>query len=127
MTLPAPDPFNCLESRDDGDELIRDFGAVASLRRQVASGTDYAPTLTPTDYPTFAVKIEFTWKQMQGGNVLENDERWLVAAGPLNALGVTTILPGDALVVGGVVKSILTDKPLAPAATSVLFDCHIRG
>lgn len=126
MTFSAPDPFNYLESRDDGDELIRDFGAVASLRRQIASGTAYDPTLTPTDYPTFAVKVEFTYLQRAGGNVLENDERWLVAAGPLNALDVTLVLPNDELVVGGVVKSVFQSKPLAPAGTSVLFDCQIR-
>jgi hypothetical protein len=121
------DTFDYLESRQDADELIAEFGAAASVRRVTSSGSDFAPTLTLTDYPTFAAKVEFTWKQMQGGNVLENDERWLVAAGPLNALGVTTILPGDALVVGGVVKTVLPVDTLAPAGTVVLFDCHIRG
>jgi hypothetical protein len=122
----AVDTFDYLESRDDADEMIQEFGAAASVRRVTSSGTDYAPTLTPTDYPTFAARVEFTWKQMQGGNVLENDERWLVAAGPLNALGVTALLPGDAIVVGAVVKSVLKANTLAPAGTVVLFDCHIR-
>lgn len=96
------------------------------MRRAIASGTAWEPTLTPTDYPTFAVKVEFTLRQMQGGNVLATDERWLVAAGPLAALGVTTLQPADALVVGAVVKPVLECKPLAPAGTVVLFDCHIR-
>lgn len=121
------DAFNYLTSRDTADRLILKFGAAASVRRVVASGSDYSPTLTPTDFPTFAAKVGFTWKQMQGGNVLENDERWLVAAGPLDALGILSILPGDALVVGTVVKTILPVDTLAPAGTVVLFDCHIRG
>jgi hypothetical protein len=117
------DSFDYLESRDDADELIQEFGAAASVRRITNSGTDYAPTQDADLYPTFAAKVEFTRKQMQGGNVLENDERWLVAAGTL----AVSILPGDALVVGGVVKPVLKVDTLAPAGVTVLFDCHIRN
>lgn len=120
------DPFDYLESRDDADELIADFGAAAAVRRTVNTGTAFDPVQTPTDYATQAVKVDFTMKQIQGGNVLSTDERWLVAAGPLTALGVSSILPGDALVVGGAVKPVLIAKPLAPAGVAVMYDCQIR-
>jgi hypothetical protein len=120
------DTFDYLESRDDADALIAEFGAVASLRRTTNSGTTYAPTQTTADYATVAVKVDFTMRQMQGGNVLDTDERWLVAAGPLTALGVASILPRDGLVVGASVKPILDSKPLAPAGIVVMYDCHIR-
>lgn len=121
------DAFNYITSRATADRLITKFGAAAFVRRVTNSGSDFDPIQTTADFPTFATKIEFTWKQMQGGNVLENDERWLVAAGPLDAFGILSVLPGDALVVGSVVKSVLDSKPLAPAGVTVLFDCHIRG
>lgn len=123
----AVELFDYLSSRSDADELIQEFGATASVRRVVNSGSDFDPTQTPTDYLTFAAKVEFTYVQRAGGNVLENDERWLVAAGPLNTLGVTSIFPSDALVVGGVEKSVQKVDTLAPAGSVVLFDCHIRN
>lgn len=122
----STDPFDYGEARDDADGLIDDFGAVASVRRTVNSGPAYDPTQTTTDYPTLAVKIEFTLTQMQSGNILDTDERWFVAAGPLTALGLASILPDDDLVVGGVAKPILKAKPIAPAGIVVTYDCQIR-
>ncbi len=120
------DPFDFLEARDDADELIEDFGAAVSVRRTVASGPAYDPVLTPTDYATKATKIEFTLKQIRQGNILDSDERWLIAAGPLAALGVTAILPNDKVVVGSTTHTVLIAKPLAPAGAVVMFDCQIR-
>lgn len=124
----ATDPFNYAEARDDADGLIADFGTAAAVRRNVASGTVFDPVLTPTDYPTLAVRVEFTWKQLQGSDVLSTDQRWLVAAGPLTALGVGPLLPSDALVVSGnVVGTLLKSGPLDPtAAFAVMYDCQVR-
>ena len=120
------DPFDYLEARDDADGMIDDFGAPAAVRRYVASGPSWDPTLVPTDYPTLAVKVEFTMKQLAGGNVLATDERWLVAAGPLTALGVSSVLPEDLIVVSGLSRPVLKADPLAPAGVTVMYDCHIR-
>ena len=54
----STDPFDYLEARDDADGLIDDFGAPATVRRYVASGPSWDPTLTPTDYPTLAVILD---------------------------------------------------------------------
>jgi pheromone shutdown protein TraB len=118
--------FDYLESRDDADGLIEEFGQSAGLRRYINSGTAWEPTVSAADFATLAAKIEFTFKQLQAGNVLETDERWLVAAGPLTALGIAIVATPDALVVGGVVKPILIADPLAPAGIVVMYDCHIR-
>src|SRR6266404_7562465 len=122
----STDPFDYLSARDDADGMIDDFGAPASLRRNVAGGTVFDPILVSTDYPTLAVKVEFTMKQLAGGNVLNTDERWLVAAGPLTALGVASILPKDLIVVAGLERPVFKADPLAPAGTVVMYDCHIR-
>lgn len=120
------DPFDYIESRADADELISDFGTSVSVRRDVAGGTAFDPTLTPTDYGTMACKIEFSWKQMQGGNINAGDERWLVAAGPLSRVGVVEILPTDRIVIGGVARTIVNPNPLQPAGIVVMFDCQVR-
>ena len=119
--------FDYLETRDDADEMIAEFGRAVTIRRQVASGTSFDPTLTPTDYATVGAKIEFTYRQTATGNVLATDERWLIAAGPLAALGVTEILPSDHIVVAGVERSVgPLSKPIAPAGTVVLFDVQAQ-
>lgn len=120
------DTFDYIESRVDADELITEFGAAVTIRRMVPSGTAWEPVLTPTDYVTLAARVEFTTKQLQTRNVLATDTRWLVAAGPLTALGVEPVV-GDLLVVGGaVVGSVLQNDPLNPAGVAVMFDCHVR-
>lgn len=119
------DTFDYIESRADADELIAEFGQAVQLRHDVESGPDYAPVFTPTYTDTYAAKVDFTLKQIQSGWVQEGAERWIVAAGPLAASGVTTMAPPDRLKVGGVERSILVVKPLEPAGTVVLFDCQI--
>ncbi|MGJ5032353.1 hypothetical protein ACQR1I_36330 [Bradyrhizobium sp. HKCCYLS2038] len=120
-------PFDYMESRDDADDLIAEFGRAVLIRRQTASGTPFDPTVTNTDYATVAARIEFTFRQQQTGSVLATDERWMIAAGPLAALGVTTILPSDHIVVDGVEHSVgPLSRPLAPAGTVVLFDVQAQ-
>jgi hypothetical protein len=119
------DPFDYLESRDDADELIQEFGQAVQIIRDVESGPDYAPVLTPTPFDTFAAQVEFTLKQMQSGWVREGAERWIVAAGPLAAAGVTEVVPDNRISVGGVERKILVAKPLAPAGIVVMFDCQV--
>lgn len=122
--------FDYLESRDDADELIEEFaaGQVATLKRMVNSGSEFDPVLTPLDpAPTTpAVKVEFTMRQLQSGNVLDTDERWLLAAGPLDTAGITSLQTPDIIVVDGVDRPILVAKPLKPAGIVVLYDCQIR-
>lgn len=119
------DPFDYIESRDDADELIQEYGQAVQLRRDTQSGPDYDPVITSTYTDTFAAQIEFTLKQIQSGQVLEGAERWVIAAGPLAAVGVTAMNPPDRIKVGAVERSILVAKPLAPAGTVVLFDCQV--
>jgi hypothetical protein len=119
--------FDYVTSRDKADQLIRKFGRAVKVRRVTTSGPAWEPVQTETDSPTFGVRVDFTWRQLQSGNVLASDQRWIVAAGPLAALGVTEILPTDKLVVDGVALQFAPlTSPLNPAGTVVLFDCQVR-
>jgi hypothetical protein len=119
--------FDYFETRDDADDLIREFGTAITIRRQTASGTAFDPILATTDYATLGAKIEFTYKQTATGSVVATDERWMIAAGPLAALGVNEILPSDHIVVGGVERSVgPLSKPIAPAGIVCAFDVQAQ-
>jgi hypothetical protein len=118
--------FNYAKTRATADRLITKFGQAVTLRRNVASGPAYDPTLTPTDYATKGAKVDFTLKQLQGGTVLATDERWLVAAGPLASVGITAMQPPDIIVVGGIERQVMKADPVAPGGTVVVFDCQCR-
>lgn len=121
------DPFDYLTSRDDADELIADFGQAVLLRRLVSGGTESEPTQTPTDYGTYAAIIDYSDDQIDGENILRTDRRALVAAGPLNTLGINTVRAPDSIVLAsGEVLSVVPVKPLNPAGVVVMFDCQVR-
>lgn len=118
--------FDYLETRDDADELIEEFGQSVRLKRDTASGPDYAPVLTSAYYATKAARVDFTWRQLQDETVLATDQRWLVAAGPLDTLGITDIKPTDWLEINGVAVQIVRADPVSPAGVVVMFDCQVR-
>lgn len=118
--------FDYAASRDDADELLAEFGQAVSLRRVTASGPAREPTLTPADYATIAAIVDYSDRQVNGESILATDRRAIVAAGPLTALGITSITPADKLVVGGVVVPIVRVMPLNPAGVTVMYDCQLR-
>lgn len=117
------DAFDYIESRDDADELIQEFGRLAGVRRVTASGAADEPTLTPADATTYAVRVEFTKLHRGKWNIAATDQRWLVAAGPLVGVDVK---PGMFLVLGGVPLRMEKADELSPAGTVVLYDCQIK-
>lgn len=118
------DPFDYIEARDDADELIQDFGTSAQVKTVTNSGSELEPTQTTGSTATFAVRVEFTTKHRAKWNVLQTDQRWLVAAGPL---GATVPQPGNKLAVGGAtVGEIIEADPLNTNGTAVMYDVQVR-
>ena len=122
----SSDPFDYIESRADADELIADFGAPCALRRATVSGPAWEPVQTTTDYATAAAVIDYSAYQRTDASILVNDRRALVAAGPLTALGITAILPGDIMVIGDMEFPVVISKPVNPAGIVVLHDVQLR-
>lgn len=118
--------FDYVGKRGTADRLITKFGQSVSLRRVVASGNAWEPTLTPTDYVTTAAIIDYTIQQRKDSDIQANDRRALVAAGPLTALGITGIAAPDKLLVGGVAVPVVIAKPINPAGVVVMYDCQLR-
>lgn len=120
------EPFDYIESRADADELIEEFGQAVSIRRVSSTGPAHDPTITTVDYTTFAAILDYNSRQIDGENILVTDRRALIAAGPLSALGITSIAPPDSIVIGGVAVPVVRVMPLNPAGTVVMFDCQLR-
>lgn len=118
--------FNYSSLRSTADRLIGGAGQSVSLRRVIATGPAWEPTLTPTDYVTTAAILDYNIRQIDGEHIQITDRRALVAAGPLTAAGIASIAPPDALVVGGVAVPIVRAVPLSPAGIVVMYDCQIR-
>lgn len=120
------EPFDYLESRDDADELIAEFGQVVAVRRTSSTGPAHDPTVSTADYTTLAAILDYNSRQIDGQNILLTDRRALIAAGPLTALGITGITPPDHLIVGGVAVPVVRVMPLNPAGVVVMYDCQLR-
>lgn len=108
------------------DRLLTKFGQAVALRRTSSTGPSYDPTNTTADYATVAAILDYTSRQIDGENILVTDRRALVAAGPLTALGITSIAPPDSIVVGGVAIPVVRVVPLSPGGTVVMYECQIR-
>src|SRR5262249_49067497 len=119
--------FDYIESRGDADELIAEFGKSVRLAVKTESGgSAIEPAFTTAYKTTNAVQVDFTWKQLQTGDVLASDQPWLVAAGPRPLLSVTDIQPGASLEIDGALVQIVNVTKLKPADVVVLFDCQLR-
>lgn len=119
-------PFDYLESRDDADELIEEFGQAVYVRKVTPGGlTPWEPTQSAADHATYAAILDYNARQIDGENILRTDRRAFVAAGPLAAGAIVPAAP-DSLVVGGVAIPIVRVMPLAPAGTVVMYECQIR-
>lgn len=118
--------FDYPAKRDMSDRLLTKFGQAVAVRRTSSTGPEWDPTVTTADYTTLAAILDYNSRQIDGTNILVTDRRALVAAGPLTALGITSIAPPDSIVVGGVAVPVVRVMPLNPAGVVVMYDCQLR-
>ena len=118
--------FDYAGKRDTSDRLLTKFGQSVSLRRTSSTGNEWDPIVTTADYATLAAILDYNSRQIDGENILVTDRRALIAAGPLTALGITSIAPPDSIVVGGVAVPVVRVMPLNPAGVLVMYDCQLR-
>jgi len=120
--------FDYLESRDDADELIQEFGQAVSLRivTTTAGADPSEPSQSTADKATYAAVLTYSKSQIDGKDILRTDRRAFVAAGPLAALGVTDFDTTARLVIDGSAVQIMNVDPIKPAATVVAFDVQLR-
>lgn len=114
--------FDYARSKETADRLLTKFGQSATLRRYVASGTAYDPTLTATDYPVTIADMAFKETQIDGTLVKRGDRLIYMAAARL------AIAPAvaDTLLVGSVEYKVIDVEPLQPGGTVVFYKMQAR-
>ncbi|MCO5355063.1 hypothetical protein [Acidovorax kalamii] len=107
------------------DEILHEFGAAGTLTYKTRSG-EYDTELG--DYPEVpvtqactAVVFPVEEKLVDGTTVLATDEQAY-----LSAVGLSIPEPTHVLTLGGVARTVVSVKNLAPAGTSVLVELIVR-
>lgn len=124
--------FDYLETAEEADELLREYGAQWTIRNKAGSG--YTPDSgmnpgTSTDMTPFAALFDYKEKdygikRADGTQILVGDKKLLVSA-----IGITASLaPGDlALAPSTSVKwQVVNVKEVAPAGVTVLWELQVR-
>lgn len=127
--------FDYLESQQDADELIEEFGQVGAIRRTVivppANPWDEAEEVV-TDYPVTLAILPMDEKRIDGTLILSGDRQALMSR---QGLSITPVVGDIVLFNGSFVASVYTGgeawtirklDALAPAGTVVLFDAVVR-
>lgn len=107
------------------DELLREFGAGATLSRTIAGGYDPATGISAPESVDVqnitAVCIDFDAKFIDGSLIVRGDKQVFVSAAD-----VALPLAGDKFTWQGGEFSVISVTPLAPAGVDVLFELQIR-
>lgn len=114
--------FNYARSQATATKLIAKFGQAGVIRRMVASGPSYDPTLTPQDYACTLVDLDVDERSIDGTLVLRGDRTVYLST---QGLSITPDL-SDKLLIGGVEHAIMNVQPLSPAGTVVFWQLTAR-
>ena len=100
------------------------FGRGMTLRRTTMAYNPATQTSTPTvaDYAASGVVAEYEDKDIDGTLVKAGDRLIILSA---EGLAITPT-PADKVIVGGVVYSIVRDKPTNPAGVAVVYELQVR-
>lgn len=127
--------FDYLESRDDADELLQEFGQIGAIRRTVSvPGPDeFTPGTeidmdTPITVAVLPIELQDVGRDLAGTLIKSSDKQLLISAKGLEIEPATTDL---VLVDGGFVGAeyqggtpymLVRSTPLAPAGVVVMHD-----
>ena len=112
------------------NKLLRGKGQTVTLSRNTAGAYDPATGTTPvtvtTQNGTGAI-FDYNDKNIDGVLILSGDKQLLLSAVNSTGTALTAPMVNDTVTAGGVVRTITRIKTLAPAGTTVLYDCNLRG
>lgn len=105
-------------------ELIVEFGALGSIRREVpGSGPSYDPgPPTITDHPAHIVLTDYSNREIDGQRILSTDRKALVEP----AIGVEPTTSDLLVTADGATLTIVSVDLLRPATTTVLYTVQVR-
>lgn len=129
------EPFDYIESQQDADELIQEFGQTGAIRRTVITPppNDWTPGEEVTTYHAIKVAIlPMDERRIDGTMILTGDRQALISPVGLSitpAVGDILMFGGSfsgAVYSGGEAWSVSKMDTLAPAGVIVLFDAVVR-
>ena len=114
-------------------EMIREFGQPMTLTQPAAGNYD---TLTasvvagsPTTHAVLGVVFDYPSRMIDGTRILQGDKQVYLATKTVNGQ-VLAITPRPDMKItdaSGVVYTIITSKPLAPAVEAVMHELQVRA
>lgn len=113
------------------NRLLKGKGQVITLTRQTSGAYDPATgaaTVTTTTQNGYGAIFDYGNKNIDGTLIKQGDKQLLLSA--VNAAGTALTAPAlnDTVTIGGVVYTFVQPlKTIAPAGTTVLFDCNLRA
>ncbi|OIS90738.1 hypothetical protein [Brucella cytisi] len=114
--------FNYARSVATANRLIDKFGQTGAIRRTETSGDPWNPGTSDTDYPCTLVALDYDQEDVDGTLIKSTDKKVYVATKGLPIQPTTT----DKVLIGGIVSSIVQEKPLNPAGTVVYWELQAR-
>ena len=116
--------------RDTANKLLKGKGQTVILTRSTVGtydATKGSSSITTTTQTGWGAVFEYGNNKIDGVIINVGDKQLLLSA--LNAAGnlLTAPMLNDTVTIGGTVYTISMIKNIAPAGTTVLFDCNIRG
>lgn len=115
--------FNYQNTAATSTRLLQRFGAPAVLKRVTTGAYDPSTgqnSTTTDELPTTAAVFAYDQKYIDGTNILQGDQRALLAP-------YQEPKQGDKLTWQGVDFEVIAVKPASPAGVPVLFEAQIRG
>jgi hypothetical protein len=103
--------------------LISDAGRTFTFKKQGASGTAYAPTITYTETAAVKGALQSYASRYIDGNIIQaNDRRALILASSI----AVTPAPGDRLLIDGDDWTVLLVRPYVVGSTTVAYSLQVR-
>jgi len=131
----AIQPFDYIESQNDADELLAEFGQIGAIVRteQGEAPNEWTPPAEATVYhPVTVALLPINEKDVTGALIKTGDQQALISPKGLTIEPTTT----DVLLVNGAFTgadyvdgeawTVVSVKTLAPAGLSVLHDLVVR-
>tara|TARA_R110002167_G_scaffold42512_13_gene129160 strand:+ start:3647 stop:4003 length:357 start_codon:yes stop_codon:yes gene_type:complete len=105
-------------------QALAEVGTTATLKQVANSGTDYNPTLTPTNHACTVVTLDWKNEEIDGTLVKSTDRKILISTDGLSVVPAI----GDTLTIGSdVLRLVEPFKPLSPAGTVVMYETNARA
>jgi len=112
------------------DKLLKGKGQTVTLTKETAGAYDPATgtaTVTTSAQTAYGAVFEYGNQNIDGTLIKEGDKQLLLSAFQTDGTALTAPVVNDTVTIGGVIYTITRIKPLAPAGTTVIYDCNIRA